>query len=111
MKRFLQGLFVLLGLALPAIAQQVVYVYTPLGYQQITPVTTTSTLTVPLGSRVVEICVETNIVRYRDDGIAPTATVGMPIAAGTCFQYSGALTAILFQQATSPAVIDVSYYR
>lgn len=111
MRRVLYGLLVLLGLTLPAHAQGVAYIYTPLGYQQITPVPTGTVLTVPFGARVAEICVETNTVRYRDDGTAPTATVGMPVAAGVCFQYSGALAGITFIQVTSPAVLDISYYR
>jgi hypothetical protein len=95
----------------PALAQQVAYVYTPLGFQQITPVPAATALTVPDGARVAEICVETNEVRYRDDATAPTTGVGIPVVSGSCFQYSGALTAIQFIQVISPATLDVSYYR
>jgi hypothetical protein len=94
-----------------ALAQTVSYIYTPLGYQQISPVSATQFLTVPLAARVAEICVETNNVRYRDDGTAPTTSVGIPVSSGTCFQYSGSLTAIEFTYVTSPSVLDVSYYR
>ena len=97
--------------ASPALAQQVTYVYTPLGYQQIAAVPTGTFLTVPTGARMAQICVETQAVRYRDDGTAPTASVGMPQAAATCFQYSGSLPAIQFIQVTGTAVLDVSYYR
>ena len=83
-----------------AAAQQVMYVWTPLGYQQITPVTTPSTLTVPNAARLVVMCAETNNIRYRDDGVAPTATVGQPIFSSTCIQYSGSIPALLFQQVT-----------
>jgi hypothetical protein len=105
--------FILLGaMVLPAAAQVAAYVWTPLGYQQISPtVTTPSTLTVPGGTRMAYICAETNTVRYRDDGTPPTATSGQPIFAGTCIYYSGSLAAMVFQQATSPAVLDLSYYR
>ncbi len=95
-----------------AAAQTAAYIYTALGYQQITAlITTPATLTVPAASRAAQICAESSIVRYRDDGTAPTATVGMPIAAGTCIFYSGPLTALQFIEAASPATLDVSYYR
>lgn len=108
---------VLLGLCVPALAQQATYVYTALGFQQITPVPTGTTLTVPKNAagqteaRMAQICAETNDVRYRDDGTNPTASVGMVIPKATCIQYSGPLTAIAFIQATSPSTLDISYYR
>jgi hypothetical protein len=95
----------------PATAQQAAYVYTPLGYQQITPVPTGTFLTVPQAARVAEICISTQAIRYRDDGTAPTAAVGMPVLVGTCFQYSGNLATIQFIQQVAGAVLDVSYYR
>jgi hypothetical protein len=111
----LRGLFVLLGLSVPALAQTVAYIYTPLGFQQITPVPSGTFLTVPLAARIAEICVETNQVRYRDDGTAPTTAAGIPVTGTSttpfCFQYSGNLTTIQFIQVTSPATLDVSYYR
>lgn len=100
-----------------AVAQQAVQVWTPLGYQQITPVPTLTKLTIPAGTqagapaRWAQICVATNAVKWRDDGTAPTATVGMTIAAGSCYAYSGSLSAIQFIQVTSPAILDVSYYN
>ena len=117
MQRFMTALFLLFGASLPVLAQSAAFIYTPLGYQQITPVPAGTTLTIPTGTapRIVEICVETNNVRYRDDGTAPTTTVGIPVVVTstvpTCFQYSGSLTAIQFTQVTSPATLDVSYYR
>jgi hypothetical protein len=115
MQRIWRVGFVLLGLCVPAFAQVAAYIYTPLGYQQISPVPTGTTLTVPNSARIAEICVETNSVRYRDDGTNPTTTVGMPVVPTStvpyCFQYSGNLVAITFIQVTSPATLDVSYYR
>lgn len=87
------------------------YTYTALGYQQITSLSAATTLTVPAGAKLAQICVETQGVRYRDDGTAPTSTVGQPVASGTCFQYSGPLAAIQFIQQSSSAAIDVSYYK
>ena len=68
-------------------------------------------LTVPSGTAYAHICVEGQAVRYRDDGVAPTATVGMPIAAGACIDYVGPFAAIRFISQTSGATIDVAYYR
>ncbi len=67
-------------------------------------------LTVPSGASIAEICAEGG-VRYRDDGTAPTATVGMPVPSGTCFAYSGPLSAIQFISESGTVSIDVSYYR
>lgn len=88
-----------------------VKIYAALGYQQITSVSAATGLTVPTGAIIAEICVETQAIRYRDDGTNPTATVGMPIPAATCFQYAGPLGAIKIIEQTPSATIDVSYYK
>jgi hypothetical protein len=74
-------------------------------------VATATSLTVPGGSLFAEICVETASVRYRDDGTAPTATVGIPVAVSTCFQYAGPLAAVQFIAQSGSPTIDVSYYK
>jgi len=66
-------------------------------------------LTVPAGAVQAEICVETAAARYTDDGTTPTATVGIPLPSGTCFQYTGPLTA--FKIIGAGATMDVSYYK
>lgn len=68
-------------------------------------------LTVPSGATIAEICVEGAAVRYRDDGVAPTATVGMPVAAGSCFPYSGPLSSVQFIAQSGSPTLDVSYYK
>ncbi len=74
-------------------------------------VTTGTTLTPPLGATMAQISVETAGVRYRDDGVAPTATVGMPIASGASFQYFGPLSALQFTAQTGAPTLDVLYYK
>lgn len=74
-------------------------------------VNSATSLTVPTGAYIAEICAESQAVRYRDDGSAPTASTGIPVASGTCFQYSGPLSAVQFIAQTSGATIDVSYYK
>ncbi len=100
----LAGLFgAILGIE-PAAAES-------LGYQQITSLSAATALTVPTSASSALICAETQGVRWRDDGTNPTATIGMPLAAGSCFQYLNFLTALVFIQQSSGAVLDVTYYR
>jgi len=87
------------------------YSFSALGYQQITTLATATGLTVPTGSTIAQICIETAAVRYRDDGTAPTASIGQPVAAGLCFSYSGPLAAIQFITQGGSPVLDASYYK
>jgi hypothetical protein len=68
-------------------------------------------LTVPVGTSVAEICVENQAMRYRDDGTAPTASVGIPVTVNTCFQYAGPLNKVKFISQTAGATLDISYYK
>lgn len=85
-------------------------VFTALGYQQITSLSAATALTVPSGAIMAIITCETQAVRWRDDGTNPTATVGMPLAAGGYFIYNGALSAIKFIEQTTSAKLNISYY-
>ena len=83
----------------------------PLGYQQITTLTSSTALTVPSHASMALLQAETQNVRWRDDGTAPEATVGMLIFSGDMgFWYTGNLTAIRFIEATASAKLNVSYY-
>lgn len=84
---------------------------TPLGYQQITALASAAALTPPAGATVAYVTVEGQAVRWRDDGTAPTASVGNPVPANAQLVYSGNLAAIQFIQQTASAIIDVSYYQ
>jgi hypothetical protein len=81
-----------------------------LGYQQITSLSAAASLTVPTGATMALVTPETEGVRWRDDGTDPTASVGMPIAAGAYFNYDGDLNRIRFIQQTATAKLNVSYY-
>lgn len=88
---------------------------TPCGYQQLT-VTTLQSLTIPAacnGAPVLAVIkVETQAVRYRDDGTAPTSSVGMPVAVTDApIYYEGTISALQFIAQVSGGVVDVSYYR
>ena len=80
------------------------------GYQQITNLSAATGLTIPVGATVALIQAETQDVRWRDDGTAPTASVGMIIGAGTTLPYTGNLSAIMLIQATASAKLNISYY-
>jgi hypothetical protein len=90
-----------------------------LGYQQITVLTASTPLGVPVRDinglsstpTVAIIVPEGQGVRWRDDGTAPTATVGMPLAAGAVLEYDGDLTRIRFIQQAATATLNVSYYK
>jgi hypothetical protein len=87
----------------------------PIGYCQISaPAAATKLSTcaggIPANARMAYIVVETGAVRYRDDGVAPTAAVGMPIAIGGSLFYTGTLSSFqVIQQAAS--VVNILFYR
>lgn len=93
-------------------------VTTRLGYQQITSLSSATGLTVPQTDlnglackpSIALIVAETQGVRWRDDGPAPTASVGMPLAAGVTLQYDGDLSVIKFIEQTASAKLNVTYY-
>lgn len=81
------------------------------GYQQLTAITTSTALTVPRGANVALIQSEAQNVRWRDDGGAPTATVGMLLQpAFEEFWYTGDLSKLRVIQAAVGAILNVSYY-
>lgn len=84
---------------------------TPLGYQQITSLSAAEKLTVPTGANMAVVIATGQAVAWRDDGTAPTATIGMPLPVNTPLIVCGlALAAIQFIQASATATLDISYY-
>lgn len=84
----------------------------PLGYQQLSVAGTAATLTVPAGTTLAMLAIESNAVRYRDDGTSPTSTVGMPMSVGTQnFPYTGYLGGVQFIAQSGTATLDVNYYQ
>jgi hypothetical protein len=88
--------------------------HVPCGYQQLT-VTTAQSLTIPPACNgapsLAVITPEAQAVRYRDDGTAPTANVGMPLAVGATIQYEGTISALQFIAQTSGGIVNVLFYR
>jgi 2-methylaconitate cis-trans-isomerase PrpF len=89
-----------------------------LGYQQIVGAAASTALTVPSRDQngqnvkptLALIVVESQSVRWRDDGTDPTASVGMPVLANGMLSYDGDLTRIRFIQTAATATINVTYY-
>lgn len=81
-----------------------------LGYQQITSLSAAASLTPPAGATLAIIVCEAQAVRWRDDGTAPSATVGMPLAVGTVMNYDGNLKGIQFFEQAASAKLNISYY-
>jgi hypothetical protein len=70
-----------------------------------------ATGTILSNATIAQICVETQAVRYTSSGVVtPTSSVGMPAAAGSCFQYAGPLSTIQFIQQSSGAILDVETF-
>lgn len=83
----------------------------PLGYAQVTLSTTAQPLaSIPAAAKMAVFSLETAAARYRDDGTPPTASIGMPVAAGTTFTYSGDLSAIQWIAQSGSPVLDIVYY-
>lgn len=84
----------------------------PAGYEALTVSSTAKGGTIPTGATGALITVESADVRWRDDGVAPTATVGNPITAGDPpFFYTGDLSALRFiRQSTTDATVHLNYY-
>jgi hypothetical protein len=88
----------------------------PLGVQTALSVGSSAVaLTVPVGAQFALISVETAAVRWRDDGVAPTATTGVLLpetSATEPWTYVGTkgLQDIKFIAVTGTASLNVSYY-
>ena len=86
--------------------------YAELGYQQLTGISSATPLTVPPGANFALIQAEAQNVRWRDDGVAPTTTVGMlMLTTDKAMEYSGPLGSLKLIAATAGAIVNVSYYK
>ncbi len=94
--------------------------WVPLGYCQLSPATATklsacsinNVVGIPAGANLVVVRTESQTVRYRDDGVAPSSGAGQPIlTTDPPMVYEGTLSAIQFIQASSSATLDVTFYK
>lgn len=94
----------------------------PLGYCQVVGVAAAQTLNqlaitggfangVPEGTCYVVIKAATQAIRYRDDGIAPTAALGYPVVAGVELVYmASTLGALRIIEQLPSATLDILFY-
>ena len=81
------------------------------GYQQLGTLSAAEGLTVPSGASNAVIAVSGAAVRWRSDGVAPTASLGMPVAAGETLVVGGPLmSTIQFIEQSGTAELDVTYF-
>jgi hypothetical protein len=117
MKRLALTAALLLGLIASASAQERKSTdhIQPLGYCQLTSIASATSVSscsggVPALSAWAVVCIETAAVRWRDDGTAPTTSVGMPVSSGQCMNYSGTFSALQFIAQSGSPVVDISFY-
>lgn len=86
-------------------------------FEQITSLSVARSLDVPTvgpAGRVPNyalIQAETQNVRYREDGVAPTAGIGLLLIAGQPpTKFAGALNLLRFIEATSGAKLNITYH-
>jgi len=82
----------------------------PLGYQQNNLLNTVQGLSPPPNSRVCIIQAATQNIRWRDDGIDPTANSGMILAAGRDMLYTGDLAKIRFIEEAASSELNIAFY-
>lgn len=86
----------------------------PNGFETIAGAAASTALTVPTGSTKALISVEDQDVRYRDDGIAPTSSVGILLQAGREKFYEGGvagLAAFRLIELSASTEVNVLYYK
>ena len=66
---------------------------------------------IPAGAIFAYITPETAAVRYRDDGTAPTATVGYPVSPGQQLTYGGPMSAVQFIAQSGTSTLDVLFEK
>ena len=89
------------------------YTYTPLPPSQhnLAPTSATS-LTVPAGARTATVCASAAPAKYTTDGVTiPTASVGQPLAAGSCLSLSGPAVLANFRVVSALGTLDIEYFR
>ena len=110
LKTFLAAFALLAASCLPSLADPPV-LWVPMGYQQVTSISGATALTVPAGAKFAVFQAEAQVVRFRDDGVAPTASVGFELPVGVPYNYVGTLSNVQVIETTSGGIVNVLYYR
>lgn len=81
------------------------------GYEQLTSLAAATPLTIPPGTISIVVTCEVAVVRFRDDGVDPTASVGFPLAIGAVYTFTVAQASQLrFIQSGLGGILNVCYY-
>lgn len=83
-----------------------------LGYMQV-PLSTTLPFQlpdIPDGAKSMLIKPESGGIRYRDDGIDPTSTVGMPLASGESMYYELKIEDLRMIAQEDGAICNIAFY-
>lgn len=86
----------------------------PLGYAQVTTgfAAVQNLPAVPTDAQMAIIQVEGGDIRFRDDNIGPTATVGMLVTKDNTIQYAGDLTTFRFiESLATVTAVNILYYK
>ncbi len=86
----------------------------PTGYQQITNLTASTVVTPAAGSTYCNVVATGAAVMERDDGVAPTASVGFPLAIGQSATFRLSATGFSnwrFIQQAATATLNVACYK
>ena len=84
------------------------------GYQQLTSLVTATSFTPPATTTFCLVIAEAQALRFRADGVAPTATVGQPMAIGQPFIFRMSvanLSAIQFIGQSAGGIANVSCFK
>lgn len=89
----------------------------PAGYHKYTGLSSAKDLTdgaaftLTAAMYVVILKAEGAAIRWRDDGVAPTASTGMPLAVGVEMVYHGPLSKLQFIEQSASATLNASFYQ
>ena len=84
----------------------------PVGsYQQLLAATAVGLGTIPEGATLVMIQPETQQIRWRDDGVNPTATVGNLVIVNDTLFYTGNFASFKFIEVAVTTKVNVTFYR
>lgn len=86
------------------------YKYKPMGFVQVTGLSSAKGIAPPPGARMAIITCITQSISWRDDGTAPTAGAGIILPVNTPFQYSGDLGAFQAIETAASATLNISFY-
>ena|SRR6185436_4524498 len=68
-------------------------------------------ITIPQGTALVYISCEAQAIRWRDDGSAPTAAIGMPLAVGVERAYTARnIASMQIISAVAGAIVNFTFY-